>query len=56
VDTRLFLYNYIAKKINHFIDEKYENELKCKISGFVTTLNHKWSAVNRTATTFISKN
>jgi hypothetical protein len=29
--------------------------LKCKISGFVTALNGKWSAVNRTATKFISK-
>jgi hypothetical protein len=35
---------------------KIENELKCKISRFVTTLNRKWSAVNRAATTFISKN
>lgn len=56
VDTRLFLYNSIAQKINNYIEEKYEAALNCIILRFVTTLNRKWSAVNRSETTFIYKN
>lgn len=55
-DARLFLYSYIGQKINFSIDEKYEIILNNKILRFVTTLNRKWVAVNRTATTFMTKN
>lgn len=55
-DARLFLYSYIGQKINFSIDEKYEIILNNKILGFVTTLNRKWVAVNRTATIFMTKN
>ncbi|XP_060868603.1 uncharacterized protein LOC132943582 [Metopolophium dirhodum] len=55
VDSRSFLFDYIKNNIKYSIDEQYEAALNAKILAYTTTLNRKWSAVNRTASTFISK-
>ncbi|XP_060860188.1 uncharacterized protein LOC132937385 [Metopolophium dirhodum] len=55
VDSRSFLFDYIKNNIKYSIDEQYEAALNAKMLAYTTTLNRKWSAVNRTASTFISK-
>ncbi|KAL4123270.1 hypothetical protein QTP88_015470 [Uroleucon formosanum] len=55
ISNRSFLCDYIKQNIKYSIDEHYEAALNTKILAYTTTLNRKWLAVNRTASTFISK-
>jgi len=45
----------VKQKINHSIYDKYGAALNSKILGFVTTLNRKWVAVNRTIVCVLSR-